>query len=239
MAKVIEDYSENSSNSFNYRTAGISIRKISWPAIFAGVVVAIAVHIALNVLGLGIGLGAIDIMSSGQPMQGLGIGTLIWYVLSVLISLFIGGWVSSRLSGIATTDSSMLHGVLTWGLFTIVSLFIVTTAIGGVVSGIAGVAGQATSLAGKGLEAAAPYAANAASDLSESAADVVEDVESTVKDPQNQKQAKRTADDIRSALSTAAIFSFVGMLLGAGAAAWGGKVGEPKEEVETVSNTIV
>ncbi|MDQ3534071.1 MAG: hypothetical protein M3421_00415, partial [Bacteroidota bacterium] len=110
MAKVIEDYSENSQNYYGNRTAGISIKKISWPAVFAGLVVAVAVHVALNVLGLGIGLGAIDPMSNQQPMEGLGIGTLIWYVLSMLISLFIGGWVSSRLSGIATTDSSVLHG---------------------------------------------------------------------------------------------------------------------------------
>lgn len=239
MAKVIEDYSENSPNSFRYGTAGISIKKVSWSAVFAGLVVAVAVHVALNVLGLGIGLGAIDPMASNQPLEGLGIGTLIWYVLSMLISLFLGGWVSSRLSGIATTDSSVLHGVLTWGLFTVVSLYIVTTAIGGVVSGIAGVAGEASSLAGKGIEAAAPYAADKASQLSETAADVAEDVESTLNDPQTERQARRTAEDIKSALSTAAIFSFVGMLLGAGAAAWGGKTGEPKEEVETVSNTIL
>lgn len=230
MARVEPDYSDNYNASREATIAGISVRKISWPAVFAGLVVAVAVHIALNVLGLGIGLGAIDPMATG-PMEGLGIGTLIWYVISMLISLFAGGWVASRLSGIPTTDSSILHGILTWGLFTIVSLFIVTTTIGAVVSGIAGVAGEATSLAGRGMEAAAPYAADRAGQLSETAADLAEDVESTINDPQTERQARKTADEIRSALSTAAIFSFIGMLLGAGAAAWGGKVGETKEVV--------
>ncbi|MDQ3394737.1 MAG: hypothetical protein M3512_11585 [Bacteroidota bacterium] len=236
MTRVMEDYSENSPYNYENRTAGVFIKKISWPAVFAGLVVAVAVHVALNVLGLGIGLGAIDPMANQQPMEGLGIGSLIWYVLSMLISLFIGGWVSSRLSGIATTDSSVLHGILTWGLFTVVSLFIVTTAVGGVLSGIAGVAGGASNLAGRGMEAAAPHVADKADKLEESAADVADDVRSTLRDPETEMKARRTADDIRSALSTAAIFSFVGMLLGAGAAAWGGKIGEPKEEVATVSN---
>lgn len=223
----------------NYsRTAGTTavvatswgFSQVSWGAIFAGLAVAVAIHIALNILGLGIGMGTINPMDANQSMEGLGIGTMIWYAMSVLIALFAGGYVAGRLAGVPRTMASVMHGVLTWALFTIVSVYIMASAVGGVVGGVTSVAGEAVSMASRGISTVAPNVSEEeASRLAEEAQRKTQQAKSQLNDPQTEVKARQTADDITSALSTAAILAFIGMLLGAGAAAWGGKVGEPQE----------
>jgi hypothetical protein len=141
-----------------------AIKRISWGAVFAGVVVAMVLQLALSLLGFGIGVGTIDPMEEQNPMSGLGTGALIWWVVTMLLSLFAGGWVAGRLSGMPTTFDSILHGILTWSLFTLLTFYLLTTALGRVISGVGGVIGQTLSLAGRGIEAAAPQVAGVVQD---------------------------------------------------------------------------
>lgn len=137
------------------------LKRISWGAVIAGVVVALVVQLILSLLGLGIGFGAIEPLQQSNPFAGLGTGALIWWVVSMLIALFLGGMVSSRLAGVPRASDSVLHGVLTFSVFTLVSFYLLTTAIGSVISGVGSVVGKTLSLAGQGVEAAAPEVAGA------------------------------------------------------------------------------
>ncbi len=139
----------------------VAFKRISWGAVFGGLVVAMVVQLALSLLGFGIGVGTIDPAEEQNPMSGLGTGALIWWIVSMLLSLFAGGWVAGRLAGMPTTFDSILHGILTWSLFTLLSFYLLTTAVGRVISGVGGVVGQTLSLAGRGVAAAAPQAADA------------------------------------------------------------------------------
>ncbi|GAB3535244.1 hypothetical protein GCM10027443_23870 [Pontibacter brevis] len=106
-------------------------------------------------------MGSIDPAEEQNPMAGLGTGTLIWWIVSMLISLFAGGWVAGRLAGMPTGFDSILHGILTWGLFTLLSFYLLTTTIGSLISGVGSVVGRTLSLAGQGVAAVAPQAAEA------------------------------------------------------------------------------
>jgi hypothetical protein len=141
-----------------------AIKRISWGAVFAGVVVAMVLQLALSLLGFGIGVGTIDPVEERDPMSGLGTGALIWWVVTMLLSLFAGGWVAGRLAGMPTTFDSILHGILTWSLFTLLTFYLLTTALGRVISGVGGIVGETLSLAGRGIEAAAPQVAGAVQD---------------------------------------------------------------------------
>ena len=92
-------------------------------------------------------------------MAGLGIGALIWLCLLTLVSLFAGGWVAGRMAGPMKRVDSMLHGVITWGVVTLVALFTVGSAVGGLLSGTANILGgtlsAAGSVAGKSVQSAA------------------------------------------------------------------------------------
>ncbi|MDQ3623622.1 MAG: hypothetical protein M3463_14225 [Verrucomicrobiota bacterium] len=136
-------------------------RRISWGAIFAGALVAIVAQLLLSLLGLGIGLSTINPTSEADPVSGLGVGAAIWWVISSLISLFLGGWVAGRLAGIPRAADSTLHGVLTWGLVTMLTFYLLTTAVGRLISGATSVVGQGLALAGQGVAAVGPQAADA------------------------------------------------------------------------------
>ncbi|MGB3775253.1 MAG: hypothetical protein WA951_08355 [Leeuwenhoekiella sp.] len=114
------------------------VSRISWAAIFAGAVTAISVSFMLNMLGLGIGLSSIDPMTEQNTMEGLGTGTLIWWGLSNLAALFVGGLVAGRMAGFPSKSDGGLHGFLSWTLYTLLSVYILTSTIGGIFSGVTG-----------------------------------------------------------------------------------------------------
>ena len=141
-----------------------TFQRISWGAVFAGVLVAMTLQLTLSLLGLGIGLGSVDPLTERNPLDGLGMGTVIWWGLSLLISLYAGGWVAGRLAGIPRAFDSLLHGILTWCLFTILLFYLLTTAVGRIIGGVSSVVGSTFSAAGSGLASVAPQAGQAIKD---------------------------------------------------------------------------
>src|SRR5690554_197854 len=141
-----------------------SRRRISWGAVLAGTVVAIMVMMLINLLTLGFGLRSIDPATEAQPFAGLGTGTTIGMIIANVLALFLGGWVAGRLAGEVRGLEGAMHGLLTWGLVTLISVWLLTTAVGRMVGGVASVVGQGLSLAGQGAAALAPGAAQAVED---------------------------------------------------------------------------
>jgi hypothetical protein len=120
-----------------------TISRLSWGAIFAGTVVAFVAQILFTLLGLAIGLTIVEPMTGQAPWEGVGIGAGIWWVVTALISLFLGGWAAGRLSGMPLRQDAMLHGVVVWGLVTFVSVFFAISGVGAVASGPIGTIQQA------------------------------------------------------------------------------------------------
>ena len=138
-----------------------SVQRISWSAIFAGVVIAVAVQLLLSMLGVGIGLGLVEPMAGDTPGAGsFGIGAGLWWLVSNLIALVAGGYVAAWLTGNTLRFDGMLHGVVTWGITLLLTFYLLGSAIGGIMGGafgmIGGAASGAASVAGEGLKAAAP-----------------------------------------------------------------------------------
>ncbi len=138
-----------------------AVKRISWPAIFAGVVLVLAVEVLLNMLGVGVGLGLVGPHAGGTPRaSSLGIGASIWWFVSTIIALIFGCYVAARLAGVSTRFDGALHGLVIWGLALLVTIYLVTSAIGGVIGGAFSAVGSTVSAAGKGLAAAAPEIAS-------------------------------------------------------------------------------
>lgn len=138
----------------------IAVKKLSWGSIWAGALVGIVAMILLNMLGIGIGFSALDIESEKNAINGIGIATIIWYVLSSLISLYVAGWVSGRLAQTRRVFDGAMHGILTWCVITLASIYFLTTAIGNIVGGagrlVGGTLNSVSQGSGKILELAAP-----------------------------------------------------------------------------------
>lgn len=127
--------------SFSPRPA--IIRRISWQAIFGGLIMAMAVQLLLTVLGVSIGATAINPMTQQNPGEEMGIAAGVWLIVITIISLFIGGWVAGRLSGFGRTTEGALHGLVTWGTATLITVYLLSSAVGGVLGGAGKMLGQA------------------------------------------------------------------------------------------------
>lgn len=136
--------------------------RVSWGGIFAGTLVALGNQLLWMLLGMGIGLGVISPMAGG--LEGVGVGTGIYILLVTLISLFVGGWVACRISGITDKLKSALHGLVVWAVFTFTAFYIMTTAAGGLISSFAGIIGRSAAIATGELPGITPEMAQAALD---------------------------------------------------------------------------
>jgi len=96
--------------------------RVSWGAILAGVAVAFALYFLLNLLGLAIGLSLTD--DAGRTT--LGTGAAIWAIVSVMLALFLGGWVTSRFTVGEDRVESLLNGAILWGVSFIILLWVVS-----------------------------------------------------------------------------------------------------------------
>lgn len=122
--------------------------RTSWGAIFAGVIVAIALQVLLVMLGLAVGAAAID-PNAANPFSGIGIGSVIWLVLSGIVSIFVGAYVTGRLSGAVNRSDGGLNGLVVWALFLVVGLFVAGSGAAGVVGGVYSLGKSGASAAGR------------------------------------------------------------------------------------------
>lgn len=138
-------------------------RRISWAALFGGVIMVIVVQLLLTTLGAGIGLSAIDVGNPDSPSaSNFGIGAGVWWVVSTIVALFIGGYVSAWMAGVETRFDGILHGAIAWGISTLVTLWLISSAVGGIIGGgYYALKGAATAAGGGVKELAQPLAQSA------------------------------------------------------------------------------
>ncbi len=173
--------------------------RISWQAIIAGVIVTVSIEILLSLLGAGVGLGMVHTDAGATPSAGsLGMGAGLWWLISNLIALAAGGYVSAWLAGIDLRFDGMLHGVVTWGLAMLLTLYLLSSAVGGLLGGAMSVTGTALSAAGGSVKAAAPKAAEVAG-LSP---DIVQQQVQAYLQPVNPDPAAMSPQDAQKAIAT-------------------------------------
>lgn len=228
-------------------------RQVSWGAIFAGAVLTIMVQMLLTLLGIGIGLvaaideGAATAAAATPDNPGAwGIGAAVWWIVSGIISLFIGGLVAGRLSRVSQATDGIFHGLLVWSVATLFSIYLLTTAaaslIGGAFSGLTnalgGTAGQdmVETLPGMGRQGAAgatgdqavvggdqPSEEGIGADEPAAGERVggFEEEEGIAGTGVEEREVAQAAQNT----GEAALWSFFALTLGAVAAGWGGAAG--------------
>lgn len=125
--------------------------KVSWGGVFAGVLVALGVSMLLAALGLAIGVTAIE---PGETDPGtIGTGAVIWGAAQLLIALFIGGMVATRVGAIIDRTTGFFEGVLVWVVSLILMGYLAGSGIASVASGAFGLLGGATQTFGAVIQA--------------------------------------------------------------------------------------
>jgi hypothetical protein len=274
-----------------------TVRRISWGAVVAGAVVAVVLHLLLVLLGMAVGLAVVDADNAGA----VGTGAAIWWAICSLVSLFAGAWVAARLSGVPDRMDGMLQGLVVWSVTTLLSIYLLTSAIGAVTGGAMKVLSGAAGMAREVAPQAAPLARQIIGPIGggegASVAEVLQEIEGSLTGPnaaaarqelrqifsqaqdgelnspqfrqrvvtfltqrgemdraraesladraisgyRDAKQrlgeltdrAGETAEEAADATAKAALWAFIALLLGAIAAAFGGRTGAPDTIVGT------
>lgn len=113
--------------------------RIRWGPIIAGIFVAIATQLILSALGVAIGLSA---GASGTEAGAIGVGVGIWAIISLLIALFVGSWVTASGCGPINNKTAMLHGLILWATTLAISAWLLASGVSGAFGIVASNAGE-------------------------------------------------------------------------------------------------
>jgi hypothetical protein len=139
----------------------------TWSAVLGGAAAALATTVILVVLGTGIGLSAVSPWyGAGASAATVGVGAVIWAVVTQWLSSALGGYLAGRLrtKWVRIHDDEVFfrdtaHGFLAWAVATILgaALFAAATA-----NGVSGAAHGATQVAAAAAGTAAQAGAQQA-----------------------------------------------------------------------------
>jgi hypothetical protein len=195
--------------------------RVSWGAIFAGAVMALAVYLILTLLGAAIGFTVSDRV---RP-ENLQTGAAIWAILTTVIALFVGGWVTTQLTVGENKTEAIMHGIITWGVVLAMLLWLMASGIRAGFNAMVGMAhvGQAVArnTTPEDWEAAARRAGVPQETIDEwrrKAADAPAEARRTAEDPATQQAAAEAA-------TRAAWWALLGTLLSMAAAVAGALMG--------------
>ena len=128
--------------------------RVSWGGVFGGVLVALGFLLLMTALGVAVGISAAQ---PGETDAGtLGSGAGIWAGLSLLLALFIGGWVSTRIGAIFDGTTGLFEGALVWVVSVLLMLYFASSGIGMLAGGAFRLVGGAAQALGSVVQARAP-----------------------------------------------------------------------------------
>jgi hypothetical protein len=201
--------------------------RISWGAIFAGAAIALAAQLVLTLIGTAVGLATLN-PAAGQNPSGttLGIGAGLWLVISSLVSLFLGGYIAGRLGG---TFNGWLHGLTTWATVAMLTILLLTTAAGGLIGTASGLASFAVNNSDKVSRTQLPPAVQQQIDQftaqARGSADQAAAQAQQTTPEQKAAEARQVGQRAAKGGAVGTGAAALGLILGALAAAFGGKTG--------------
>jgi hypothetical protein len=120
--------------------------QVRWGPIVAGLAIALSTQLVLSAVGVAV--GATSIGDSGAPRTdapGVGVGVGVWSIISLLISLFVGGWIAARTSGRMTRNTALLNGAILWASMLALSAWLLSSGVSGAFGVVASNAGSVVS----------------------------------------------------------------------------------------------
>lgn len=203
--------------------------RVSWQAIIAGSVVALAIYLVLTLLGSAIGLSISDRVDG----RSIGIGAAVYAIFITALALFSGGCVASQMTAGENKREGAMYGLFVWGTVLAALLFLLA---GGVKAGFSAMVGVATAgnavseTANRNFTQAdaedalrrAGYSQQEMDQFRERVKNAPADLRAASEDPATRQRVEQETKDTATRV---AWYSVLGALLSLGAAIAGGFVG--------------
>ena len=124
--------------------------KVSWGSIFGGVLVAVGLLLLLTALGVAVGVSAAQPGETDAATLGTGAG--IWAAVSLLLALFVGGMVATRIGAITDGATGFFEGALVWVVSILLMLYIASSGVSMLAGGAFRMVGGATQAIGSVMQ---------------------------------------------------------------------------------------
>lgn len=113
---------------------------LSWGPIIAGVLVALASHVVLGLIG-----GALGFAAEPADSRGLAVAAGFWALVTPFVATLLGAWLANRLAGRRDEAGTNLHGVMVWAIGLVAgALFLAGTAMSGAMAAGSAASGNAS-----------------------------------------------------------------------------------------------
>jgi hypothetical protein len=90
-------------------------RGFNWSAVWGGVFTFMAIESVFGILGVAVFASAAN-PNAARPLAGMSVGEGIWAVILTIIAMYVGGYVTGRLSAVTTRQEGAAHGQAMFGL---------------------------------------------------------------------------------------------------------------------------
>ncbi|MFM0150848.1 hypothetical protein, partial [Paraburkholderia sp. RL18-085-BIA-A] len=200
-------------------TTQTGLPRVSWGAIFAGVILSLIVYLVFSVLGTAIGATLLSPLSQPDPMRAFGFGSGVWMIVTTVVAVFTGSYLAGRCAPVL----GWLHGVLAWAVMILFVVYGIASLVGGAVS-VAGSVATAGATVGA-AQSQAPGGNPVVDSVKQQVQSVVASAASVASGPQAEQNARQAADTAARAVARATWFSFAALVVGAIIALGSGSLG--------------
>lgn len=190
----------------------LSRDQVRWGPIVAGLVTALTTMLLLNLLGIALGLTAVDAAGTAQrgaAPEGAGTMAAIWAGISAIIGFFSGGWVAGKTAAVFSRGAGAFNGAMVFLLAVPVTLWLASAGLGALLGSLGSFAGAMNidpAQAQNAAQSAFGQAQQAAGDASRS-------------------EVTNAAQTAKTVAASGAWGALIASLLGLGAATLGGSIG--------------
>jgi hypothetical protein len=206
--------------------------RISWGAILAGAVMALAIYFLLTLLGAAVGISISDEFAG----RNIANGAAVYAIAVTAVCLFVGGIIASQLTAGEQKGEAVIYGLLVWAVVFAMLLWLMATGVKAGFNTMVGVATAGTAVADATArnttqadwEAAAQRAGVPQERINEWKATVRNapaDAKAAIENPENKAKAEQVVRNAGENAARIAWWSFAGTLISMLAAAAGGYVG--------------
>jgi hypothetical protein len=191
--------------------------RVSWGAVFAGVILSLIVYLILSVLGAAVGESILSPMSPSNPIEGFGLGSGAWMLVTTVVAVFTGSYFAGRCAPVL----GWLHGLLAWAVMILFATYGMATVIGGALSLAGSVASTSATVGAVSHQAQTDMLGSAEQQIQSAVAAAT----AAASSPQAQQDARQAADSAVRVVARATWLSFAALVVGAIIAVLSGSLG--------------
>jgi hypothetical protein len=203
--------------------------RISWGGVWGGVLASVGLLLLLAALGMAVGITATDPQAADG--QKLGIAAAAWAGISLLIALFVGGMVSTRVGAIFDRHTGFWEGALVWVVTLLLMAYLATTSLSTLMGGTLRVMGGAAQAAATATQGAATQNPGVNAAISNPSS-VVQDLKSRLSNAEANGTIQQKAAEAKPAATKAAWATFAALVLSLLASILGSVAGRRRHPLE-------